>query len=55
MAMCQMRSPVRSELRPTSTLAIAAKIHGMVVNRPICMVLMWPNSFTICGSQSVMP
>ncbi len=34
-ATCHRRSPVRSECRPTSSIAAIANTHGMSANRPI--------------------
>src|SRR5437016_10187482 len=42
MAMCQRRSPVRSEWRPTATMEIAAILQGIMESSPT-----WKGSFVM--------
>ena len=47
-ALCHTRSPVRSELRPHSSIQTAAMANGTELSSPVCQ-LVRPNDFTSCG------
>src|SRR5262245_55786854 len=52
---CQRRSPVRSEWRPTTTIAIAPAAYGMAVSAPTSALPAPDAVLIICGSQNPMP
>ena len=52
-ALWKRRSPRRSELRPMTTIAIAAPMYGIIEYKPICMVSVTPSALRIEGSQKL--
>src|SRR5690348_13286796 len=51
MAVCHLRSPVRSELRPHSSISTEAMPNGMELSRPVWRSVS-PKDLMICGCQS---
>ena len=49
--MCHVRSRMRSELRPHSTMSTEAMPNGTAFTKPVCMLLS-PKDWMICGCHS---
>src|SRR5271170_4754595 len=54
-ARCHRRSPLRSDARPTKTIAADAPTNGIADSNPIPKSLRLPKPRIICGSQKVTP
>ena len=54
-ATCMKRSPLRSELRPISTMPAAAAMYGSAEIKPTSTFVNPDRPFTMVGTQSVRP